>query len=146
MTLPLLWLIFYNSFQTSLLVSLRSDNAWLAALYFGDYPMAMATAVAWSASTIGMSLNYFMSYYLSRYRDELPSYSEKRYQKIVDLFDRRLFLLMLIPPIPVLEGIPGISFMPFFVLVCGLFRVPPKQAICAIALGRALFYGFYLTP
>jgi membrane protein YqaA with SNARE-associated domain len=121
----------------------RSENAWFAALTFGHFNMVLATLVAFVASTIGMSFNYCMGFYVSRWRDELPSFNEEKYMRIARLFEDRLFLLMIIPPWPTLE-ILILFVMPIFTFVCGMFRVPPRQAVATIAMSRVLCYGFYL--
>jgi hypothetical protein len=59
------------------------------------------------------------------------------------LFEDRLFLLMVIPPWPVID-ILILLVMPLFVFVCGAFRVPPRQAIASIAMSRILYYGYFL--
>jgi membrane protein YqaA with SNARE-associated domain len=140
----LYFLIFYNSMQSNLFLTFRSDTAWLAALTFGGYNMILATALAFVASTIGMSLNFALGFYITRWRDELPSFNEEKYQWVVRLFKDKLFLVMILPPWPFLELLLG-WFMPLLAIICGLFRVPPRQAIASIMLSRMLYYGYYLT-
>lgn len=138
-------LIFMNSFQSQILFigHWRSENAWYAALSFGNVDMRLATLLAFVGSTLGLSLNYAMGYYITRWRDELPSFNEEKYQRTVRLFEDRLFLLMILPPWPLLE-ILMVWVTPLLTFVCGTFRVPPRQAISTIAMSRILCYGYYL--
>jgi len=135
------YLIFHNSLQSAILLSLRSDNAWFAALQFGSYNMVLATAVAFAGSMLGMTLNYGLGYYISRWRSELPAFSETMYLRVGEIFRNKLFILMLIPPVGVLEMMPGFSL---FVVVNGMFRVPPKRALTIIMVARILYYSYYL--
>ena len=118
--------IFHNSLQSHFfIVSLISENAWFAARQFGGHNMVLATLAALAGSLLGLSITYGIGYYASRWREKLPIYSEETYQSVSRLFNRTLYKIMVIPPILLLEFIPGFSL---FVLVNGLMRVSPKKA------------------
>jgi membrane protein YqaA with SNARE-associated domain len=122
-------------------MSLTSESAWFAALEFGGYNMALATLAAFVGSVLGMSINFGFGYYISRWRSDAPVYSEAVYSRISAFFNTYLCWLMAIPPLFILELMPGISL---FAVVCGLFRVKPLKAIGAIAIARAAYYTYYL--
>lgn len=134
-------LIFINSMESDIILTLRSESAWFAALQFGGFNMVLATFLAFAGSTLGMSLNYALGYYASRWRREFPVYSEAAYNRLSRYFGNYLYLIMAIPPILILEFLPGLSL---FAVVCGMFRVPPRQAITVIAISRALYYIYHL--
>ncbi len=133
--------IYTNSAQASFLLSFTPETAWFAALGFGGYNMWLATLMAFLGSFVGSTVTFGLGYYVSRWRERTPIYKESTYTKISSLFSRKLYLLMAIPPLFILEMMPHITI---FVLLCGLFRVPPKKAITAIAVSRALYYAYYL--
>jgi membrane protein YqaA with SNARE-associated domain len=135
------YLIFHNSLQSAVALQLIGDNAWLAALTFGNYNMVFATALAFLGSVMGMSLVYGFGFYISRWRSELPNFSERFYQRLCGIFRKKLFVIMALPPILVLDVMP---LLPLYVIVNGMFRVPPARAIAAIMLSRILYYGYYL--
>ena len=135
------FIIFHNSLEAAFFVSLRSESAWFGALNFGGHNMVVLTLLAIAGSTLGMLINYGFGYYMSRWRGDLPAFSESVYQRIAAVFARRLFVLMAIPPVAMLEVIPGFGV---FAMVNGMFRVPPKRALIAIIAGRILYYSYYL--
>lgn len=141
----LYFLIFYNSMQSHLMMSLRSENAWFAALSFGGYNIVLATALAFVGSVAGMLVNFAFGYYVSRWRDELPGYKHARFESIAGVFRRKLYLLLAVPPVAIMEVIPGVSLLPALAFLCGAFRVPPKRVIFAVLFSRAAYYTYYLN-
>ncbi len=139
--MTLYYIIYYNSLKAQFLLSLTSESAWFAALQFGGYNMAYATISAFIGSTLGMSVNFAFGYYMSRWRTNMPVYSEKVYGNISAFFNKYLYTIMAIPPLFILELLPGISL---FAVICGLMRVRPAKAVIAIAISRALYYAYYL--
>lgn len=134
------YLIFINSFKSSVILSLYSENAWFAALLFGGYHMLFASLMAVLGSTAGTSIAFFAGAYLASKRGELFVFKESIYQRIAK-YRNYLMLLLVVPfySIPVVG-----AFWSSYVLLTGFFGAPILRALTLIMIGRVIYYGFYL--
>jgi membrane protein DedA with SNARE-associated domain len=58
-------LIFLNSLQASLILSVRTEYGWFAALAFGNYDMRLATIMAFLGATLGDGIDFAIGYVIT---------------------------------------------------------------------------------
>jgi membrane protein YqaA with SNARE-associated domain len=140
--MELYYLVLLNSFQSSIFISLYSENAWFAALCFGwhNVNMWLATVVAVAGSSVATAANFMVGYYLAWRRDDWLALSETIYQRL-SRYSRYAMCLLLFP-VPALP-VAGM-FWGIYVIAIGFLRAPLMQSMLFIVIGRIAYYGLYL--
>ena len=132
--------ILINSLQSSFLLSLRSENAWFAAVQFGELNIKLATIAAIIGSFIGNCINFALGWYVGKKRNDWFYVSEELYKKVANYFRYIRFLLLLPLPFILITG----QFYGIFVAVNGFFSKKTIIPLCLILAGRIIFYIYYL--
>lgn len=133
-------IIFLNSLQSSLLISFRSENAWFAAIEFGECNVLLATLAAIIGSFAGNCLSFIIGYYLAKKRNNWFDIDEGIYKKISYYFRYARFLLLLPFPFTPVIG----QFVGLFIALNGFFRNKIITSLAIILVGRIIFYSYYL--
>lgn len=134
MDMDTLLLLARDSFLAHLLFPVKTEVLWHSLHGFSAMPMMMPTLVAFVFSTLAYACCSGLGFVLRHYAPQ-PSAESRAYQKTHRIFTRYLQWLLLLAWVP---------FLPVLALILGFFRQPLWQVVVLAALGRAIYYAFYL--
>ena len=132
--------ILVNSLQSSFLLSLRSENAWFAAMQFGGFNLWFITLAAIIGSFSGNLINFSIGWYIAKKRNDWFYISDGVYQRLTDYFRYIRFLLLLPLPFILITG----QFYSIFVFLNGFFSKSMAIPLLLVLVGRIIFYSYYI--